>query len=460
MQKRKLGKLLCFVLVFGLFMSITAAASAANIRVLLANVTYADIFVASGSYTVTGGADNSKSFSVSQGDKISVKSENGSLAVSKNGDRQITGGTSLAIDEKGSGLNLLQYNNVKYRGSGRFYAKGYLVNYLDIEEYLYGVVCKEMGYNRPAEAMKAQAVASRSFAAYSISSSNNYYDITKSTQVYGGYTAEQAYDSSAVYSAVNKTAGEYVYYDNKLVQAFFSAHAGGYTESNENVWNSSAIPYLRSVESSYDKVGTAYNSWTVTYTPEQMKNLAEKYMKTTGQSGSFGTFKELRLYYTDYSTNQRTASGRATKAEIVGTGATVSAAKNNIRTLLGVKSTMITATGSDGGGNVGSEVYVLNATGNKVQSSWRELYAVGKGGIKQLLGSLTSAYVSDSKGTYNMGGGSITGTVTINGKGYGHGVGMSQYGAIGMAQDGYTYDQILLHYYGGYDHSKFKIVTK
>ncbi|MGI5824923.1 MAG: SpoIID/LytB domain-containing protein [Bacillota bacterium] len=454
-------KILWFMLIFSVFMSFAAVASAANIRVLLGNITHTDIFVASGSYTVKGGADGTDSFTANKGDKISVKAESGSVTVSKNGERQFSGGSKAYLNEKSSELNLLKYKNVMYRGSAVFYGKGYLVNNIDIEDYLYGVVGKEMGYSKPAEALKAQAVASRSFAAYSVSSSNTYYDITSSTQVYGGYTAERAYDNTAVYNAVKATKGQYAYYDNKIIQAFFSAHAGGYTENNDNVWGSGAVPYLRAVASPYDSVGTAYNNWTVTYTPDQMKNLAESYMKKTGQSGSFGTFKELKLYYTDFGTGGSTASGRVTKAEIIGTGATVSASKNNIRTLLNLKSTMITAGGSNGSGDgVPAEVYVVNNSGNKVKSQWKDLYGIGADGIAKLLGGLSNIFVSTADRTYSGGSGGISGTVTINGKGYGHGVGMSQYGAIGMAQAGYTYDQILKHYYGGKDPAKFKLVTK
>lgn len=458
---KKYHKILFFILAFCLFAAFASVASATNIRVLLANVQYADVFVASGNYTVKGGSSGTDTFTCTKGDKISVKSENGIVVVSKNGNRQFSGGSQLYFNESGSNLNLIKYSNVMYRGNAIFYAKGYLVNNIDIEEYLYGVVGKEMGYSRPTEALKAQAVASRSFAAYSISSSNTYYDITSTTQVYGGYTAENAYDNTAVYNAVKATAGEYATYNNKTIQAFFSAHAGGYTESNENVWNSDPIDYLRSVESPYDDVGTAYNNWTVTYTADQMKNLAESYMKQIGQSGSFGEFKELKLYYYDYGTGGQTPSGRVTKAEIIGTGATVSATKNNIRTLLNIKSTLITAKGTtSSGGSVPEEVYVVNNYGTKIKKDWSQIYAVNGSGIVQLLGKLTSAFVSNSEGTYTFSSGGISGNVTINGKGYGHGVGMSQYGAIGMAQAGYDYEEILKYYYGGKDPSKFKLVTK
>ena len=454
---KKIHKILLFALTFSLLMSVTAMASATDIRVLLGNITYADIIVASGEYTVTGG---SNSFSCAKGDKVSVKISGGNLAVSKNGIRQFEGNSSLYLNEKGSALNLLQYNNVMYRGNAVVYTKGYLVNRLDIEKYLYGVVCKEIGYSQPTEALKAQAVASRSFAAYSISSTNNYYDISKTTQVYGGYTAERAYDCTSVYNAVKATAGEYVYYDGKMAQTFFSAHAGGYTENNDNVWGGSPVAYLRSVPSTYDNIGTAYDKWTLTYTPAQLQDLATSYMKKIGQSGSFGTFKELRLYYDNADGSGQTKSGRATKAVLVGTGAAVTAEKNNIRTLLNVKSTMITASGGSVSSEVPSEVYVKNGYGNTQKRSWKELYAIGSGGVKELLGNLVNPFVSTANKTYAMGSSAAGGNITINGKGYGHGVGMSQYGAIGMAKAGYTYDEILKHYFGGYDSSKFKIVKK
>lgn len=468
---KKWHKVLLFALLFSAFMAVTAVASATDIRVLLGNITYADIFVSSGDYVVKGGAQGTDSFACTKGDKISVSVKGGSIAVSKNGARQFTGGSGVYINASGSGLNLLKYGDTTYRGNAVAFAKGYLVNRLDIEEYLYSVVCKEIGYSQPAEALKAQAVVSRSFAAYSISSSNNYYDISKTSQVYGGYTAEQKYDCTAVYDAVKATRSQYVYYNGKLAQTFFSSHAGGYTESNENVWGGTPVDYLRSVPSTHDSVGTANNNWTVTYTAEQLQNLANSYMKKKGQSGSFGTFKSMWVSYADASGSGNTASGRATKVTLIGSGATVSAEKNDIRTLLNVKSTLFTAKGTVGGNSVptsqvSGEVYVKNGYGNTAKRSWKELYAVDKNGVKQLLGSLTNPYAVTADKKYAMGSGgssnsgAITGNVVINGKGYGHGVGMSQYGAIGMAKAGYKYDAILKHYFGGKDPSKFTLTTK
>ena len=456
---KKLYKILLFTLVFSFLMAVTTVASATDIRVLLSNITYTDVFVASGEYKVTGG---SVSFDCTKGDKISVNASNGTVTVSKNGERKISGVNAVYINEKGNALNLLKHNNVMYRGNAIVFGKGYLVNKIDIEEYLYGVICKELGYSyQPLEALKAQAVASRSFAAYNISSSNTYYDINKSSQVYGGYSAEANGDCTKVYQAVKETKGKYAYFDGKLVQAFFSANAGGYTENNDNVWGSSPVAYLRAVPSTYDNNGTSSYSWTVTYTPEQMKNLAEKYMKSIGKSGTFGTFKELRLYYDSADGSGPTKSGRAIKASIIGTGATVTATKNNVRSLLGVKSTLISVNGSSAS-NVSEQVYVKNGYGNTVKTSWKQLYAGDGKGIVQLLSSILNPHVSTATKTYALSssGNSATGNVVINGKGYGHGVGMSQHGAIGMAKAGYTYDQILKHYYGGNNPGKFSIITK
>lgn len=455
---KKIYKLLLFIILFVMIMSVSSVAGATDIKVLLNSITYTDIFVASGQYTVTG---DSVKFDCTKGDKISVKINSGNVIVSKNGERKINGANTVYINEKGNALNLLKYNNIMYRGSGIVFGKGYLVNKIDIEEYLYGVVCKEMGYSsQPLEALKAQAVASRSFAAYNIGSGNVYYDISKSTQVYGGYSAETNGDCTKVYQAVKETKGKYAYYDGKIIQAFFSANAGGYTENNDNVWGSTPIAYLRAVPSTYDNNNTSSYSWTVTYTPEQMKALAEKYMKSIGQTGSFGTFKELRLYYESADGSGPTKSGRAIKASIIGSGATVTATKNNIRSLLGIKSTLITVNGNNNS-NISEQVYVKNGYGNSVKTSWKQLYAGDGNGIVQLLSKINNPYVSTADKTYALNkGNSATGNVVINGKGYGHGVGMSQHGAIGMAKAGYTYDGILKHYYGGNNSAKFSIVTK
>lgn len=331
-----------------------------------------------------------------------------------------------------------------------------MLNVVDIEDYLYGVVGEEIGYNAPEEALKAQAIVARSYAAFNMG--GTYYDVlaTSSSQVYGGYTAEKNHESRAVRDAVDDTAGLVLLYDGKVVEAVFCSNAGGYTESNENVWGGVAVPYLRATQSKYDQNYVGYE-WTVKYTAEQLASLAQTYMTRIKQTGSFGTFVRMEISYAT-ANGDDTLSGRATKVTLYGTNATVSAERDAVRTLLGLKSSLIEVSGAAATSEQLEEVYVLNATGNLVQRDWLDLYVISgdytAGQIDTQLGDLTKAYLRSAAGLAAFDGSRVPSVgisgegVVINGHGNGHGVGLSQYGAIGMAKDGYTAEKILQHYYG------------
>jgi stage II sporulation protein D len=110
-----------------------------------------------------------------------------------------------------------------------------VINRLPLEEYLYGVVPKEMSPQWPIEALKAQAVAARTFALYHKKKSRDKeYDVYASTssQVYGGVAAE----NEKATAAVNETRGRILVHDGRLILAYFHANSGGITEDAENVW--------------------------------------------------------------------------------------------------------------------------------------------------------------------------------------------------------------------------------
>ena len=120
-----------------------------------------------------------------------------------------------------------------------------VVNVLSVEQYLYGVVGKEMSPSWSEEALKAQAVAARTYAiAHKRRFSQRGFDLTDDTssQVYAGVGGE----SPTVIKAVNATKGEILTYQGKPIDAFFFSTAGGWTENSENVWGT-YIPYLRGV---------------------------------------------------------------------------------------------------------------------------------------------------------------------------------------------------------------------
>ncbi len=172
----------------------------------------------------------------------------------------------------------------RYRGVLRIMAgtKVSVVNEVPLETYLRGVLPAEMSPSAPTEALKAQAVASRSYAAYRLHPTTGTYDLFDDTrsQVYRGALAEK----TTTTAAVTGTAGQVLRYGTAIANTFYHSTGGGATESNQNVWvsatgaiTSTAVPYLQgSLDrapdgSSYDATAT-YATWhTTTYTLAQVQ---------------------------------------------------------------------------------------------------------------------------------------------------------------------------------------------
>ncbi|CAN5784709.1 hypothetical protein BH23CHL8_BH23CHL8_15050 [soil metagenome] len=200
-------------------------------------------------------------------------------------------------------------------GSGR----ARVVNHLSMGDYLRGVVPLEMSSSRPLPALKAQAVAARSYAFRKLTGKGAYdlHDDTRH-QAYGGAAAE----ASATNAATADTAGMVVVYDGKVASTLYHAHGGGATEHSRNVFTSSDgsvgtdTPYLRGsadVDPSgtpYDQ-GSAYDSWrTGTFTLAQLSKIMGRDHRT-----DVGAIKRLRL-------DDRGISGRLTSVRIVGVDGT------------------------------------------------------------------------------------------------------------------------------------------
>jgi len=291
-----------------------------------------------------------------------------------------------------SDLNLISYTgsdgSKRYRGSIEFRVESgrlTVINELNIEDYLRGVVASEMPASWPVEALKAQAVAARNFALQRVETTRgSSYNVTcnMSSQVYGGYDAE----SPATNKAVEDTSGIVMLSGGNLVAAFFHSSSGGFTENSEDIWLEK-LPYLRWKADPFDK-NEAYYNWQINYTVDQLKD------KLAGAGYKFGKVIDLQEL-------DRTSSGaRVKKIAVKGEGAageplTVEIYNaDNIRIALGLKSALFT--------------FVKKYDKNK----------------------------------------NLTG-VSFTGSGWGHGLGISQYGVRGMAEAGYNYQDILKYYYTG-----------
>jgi stage II sporulation protein D len=197
-----------------------------------------------------------------------------------------------------------------------------VINELGMEWYLRGVVPAEVSASWPAEAVKAQAIAARSYAAYRLNPGTGTYDIYDDTrsQVYLGYLAEKSGSTAAVVA----TAGQVVRTSGGgIANTFFSSCAGGWTENNENVWVSStgakvagATSYLRGVSdrrpdgTSYDEA-SPFDTWkTRTYTLAQIQSWFAADSRT-----NVGTLVKLDL-------RNRGVSGRLISVTLIGANGT------------------------------------------------------------------------------------------------------------------------------------------
>lgn len=249
------------------------------------------------------------------------------------------------------------------------------------EDYIVGVLAGEMPVSFELEALKAQAVAARSYVMKKIEyNKDKEYDVvdTVMNQVYLDvehlqevWKDDYTNNINKIKQAVLETFNEYLEYDGKVVDAMFFSTSVGYTENSEEVFTSK-VPYLRSVESTWDSISPVYE---VNYT----FSLEEFYNKL-----NLNYSETLNIELLD-----TTSTGRVKKLKING----VTLEGNTVVTNLKLKSNHFT----------------IKLDNNKIY---------------------------------------------ITTKGYGHGVGMSQYGAQAMALNGYKYDEILKYYYQGVEIKK------
>ncbi len=243
---------------------------------------------------------------------------------------------------------------------------------LSLEEYLIGVVGAEMPASFPLEALKAQAVVARTYALKKIESGGKLTD-TVSTQSYkDNNELKKLWGSSfdtyyqKIKTAVTATKGLSIYYQGKYIDAVYHSTSNGKTQDAAYVWGNS-VPYLKSVDSSWDKEATSY-----------LREVAKDFTNVLNLLGvDMSDDISFEILSRDY-------SGRVEK------------------------------------------VRVGNQTFSGVE-------------FRNLLGLRSADFDLSLE----------NGNLIITTRGYGHGVGMSQYGASGMAKAGYTYQQILKHYYTG-----------
>jgi len=435
-----------------------------SVRVLLAaGVSSADFSVSEGNYELVDYVTQRViSTNASAGSWIVAPKGSSNIQVSFNGTPVQGALSSLVVlrQKDAARLNVFRYKNRRYRGDllvENIGGKMYLINVIDIEQYLYSVVGAEMGMGALEEAYKAQAVVSRTYAYYKKGNPYLNYDLeaTQMSQVYGGYDAELQ-GGEAVKRAVDATCGLVIYYDGALIQAFFHSNSGGWTESAVNVW-SYDLPYIRPVQTPEDSYATQvaqYGDWPgVTYQWEKTfsrQELLDAIKKWNAENPteriSVGQVVELAVsrQAVDPVTREylpvQTQSGRVTRLDIIGTSGTKSFFKDNIRSVLGLRSTLFNIV-------FDSTVQVWNAFATlDVFNRTSDLVSINADGYTaKLNGNNDRYYVVSADGVKTLP--KVFSTMTITGKGYGHGLGMSQWGARGMAARGVDYRKIIEHFY-------------
>ena len=325
----------------------------------------------------------------------------------------------------------LQLGNYSYRGAIEFLPNGGRVTAINVlcpEEYLYGVLPSEVSYSFHIEALKAQAIASRTFMFYRTSEgshSHQGFDLCDNIhcQLYRGAGREHANTTLAV----NETHRQMIFHNNNLILAVYFASCGGVTDNSENVWRE-ARPYLRAVRSvaEYDPP-----VWTRSFTN------AELTAALINADANIGTA-------TGMSVTNTSPYGRVQELTIEGTNGQWRLTSEAIRTFF-----------SPIGGNLMSRNFYIAGTASSLfvtdgyEAANRSLAYFFWRNAQGEVARVQVAYIFDGTTTRRVTSVAsvATGDVTINGRGSGHGVGMSQRGALGMALAGYNHNEILHHYY-------------
>ncbi|MEM8829710.1 MAG: SpoIID/LytB domain-containing protein [Cyanobacteria bacterium P01_G01_bin.19] len=292
---------------------------------------------------------------------LSAKARQDTIAIA-----DLIGNTELTIEPKDNGF--VWIGDRWYRGKTRLIREHNTItaiNHVDLEDYLYSVVGAEAVSSWPIEALKAQAVAARSYALYKRNSkSHDIYDLdtTISTQVYKGLDSEY----TTTHEAVNSTLGQIMTYNNEVILAAFHSSSGGHTENVEDIWTS-PLPYLRAVVD-YDHTAPVFE-WQEIFPVSRIRTLVAGVGKIRG-------LQPVKM----------TPRGRVITMKVTGDRGSANLSGKEIRKALELRSTLFRMT---------------------------------------------------TDGT----------NIEVRGRGFGHGLGLSQWGAYYLAQQGVNYNSILAHYY-------------
>lgn len=346
-----------------------------------------------------------------------------------------------AIVGNSSKVMVLDLGARQYRGRlevGRYAKKALTaVNIIHVESYLYGVVPGEMISSWPTQALKAQAVCARSYVISkteyrSDSNINKGYTIddTTSNQVYKGYGGETV----ATNAAVNSTKGEVVTYQGKIITSYYSSTSGGRTEDSADVWGMK-VPYLASVVDEYE-TEPEKEPWVIAIPKTEIAMRLEK------AGYGVGTVDKVVAEIA-------TVSDRVYSLKVVGSEKTQVIQSQEIRDVFDLYSTKFKVVSDQEKTN---QVAVLSAKGTSHVNLSNCSVISGDGKLVNLSNTDNRIYIvksSDNLAAFIKDAPSSSNVYYFVGMGFGHGVGMSQSGAKGLAKAGYSYQKIIQYYYKG-----------
>jgi stage II sporulation protein D len=422
-------------------------------------------------------------------------------------------GVKAWIHPKQAGITVKERAARTFRGDielSSFNGKMAVVNEVPFEQYLYAVVSSELSSAWPVEALKAQAVAARTYALaqglkYEIG------QVTDNTQDQAYYGMSKEFPTAV--QAVEATKGEVLVYNGKLITPFYSSNAGGMTADPTEVWGN-AVAYLKSVPSPDEGAATGKALWyEVKLSSGKTGYIHSSYLKSTGQKSAVGlaiseTTEAVNLRgapYVDTASNPAIVMLAAKeRVEILGQETESNAfswmrgpydaafletklAGAGVNLQGGLQTLEVSKRGPSG------RVIEMKANGQVVKVSNPDAFRSLFGGLPstrfeiEVTGSYTvngtpvtspggsapasSMYLLSGRQTepvsvdksqiFVLGGSGTAQQIpqdkieitnkkyVFKGKGYGHGLGMSQWGAKGYAELGYDYKKILQSYYNG-----------
>lgn len=339
-------------------------------------------------------------------------------------------GTGFGIWPKGEQT---KYDGWRYYGGMEFKRINgndmTVISVVNMDQYVKGVIPYELSSSWPEEALKAQALCAKSYAVNNMNKHRSQgFDLCNTTdcQVYHGTNSATA-KTNALCDALS---GLYVLYNGQVANTYYHSHSGGWTDDCINIWGTN-VPYLKAVE---DKWLTRVNNYSFSTTNDQLTMI----LKNKGNKLSDDV---VDFYVGRYSPYGNVMTMCFTLAD----GSTLTFSGDKARTAIN---------STANGVYIGSHRYtIVTRIGIYINDLLRQgktdsFYAVsGDGTTGALSAQPKNVQVMTANGLQTLDSQNVG--YDVAGSGYGHNLGMSQWGAHGMATAGFTYDQIITYYFTG-----------